>query len=252
MATTSDTLPLRRFDRQPIVMDTLPSSKIRKPSVLALALCLAAAAPAPASTLYYTNATNGLIVDVGTDTNCVSQLETREQAYAGYSLRDGRLPAVGERWYAHVVISHPGDPCPSGGSATNVWMTLPANTGFAIDAANPLFCAIRDTNGHVNVYYKQSQGCTQAPSSDANGYYLLGLTIASGTFVELMVPLVSTAALNGNNVQFTVNPDLGVYGQPAEGVYVTSDVVFRNDFDNDTVVPDTCLIPGTVSCALVP
>lgn len=208
------------------------------------------AGTARAATLQFVS---GSIVSIGQDVNCVSQIETREQAYAGYALRDGRIPGVGERWYAHVVISHPGNPCPSGGSATGIEIVLPANTTFAIDAANPLFCAVRTSSGQVSVYYRSNQGCSQTPTTGLHGYYLLGLTIASGTFLELMVPLVSSKPLTAATVEFVVNPDVGVYGTPQDNaVYVTSDVVFRTDFDNDVVVPDVCLLSGTLSCALAP
>ena len=226
------------------------SSALTRICAAALVLGIGIADTSPAATLQFTN---GSIVDIGTDVNCASQLEVREQAYAGYSLRDNRIPGVGERWYAHVVISHPGDPCPSAGSATGIEIVLPPNTAFAIDTANPLFCAVRTSSGHVSVYYRSNQGCPQTPSTGLHGYYLLGLTIATGTFLELMVPLVSSQPLNASTIEFVVNDDVGVYGYPLNNaLYVTHDVVFRNDFDDDVVVPDVCLLPGTLSCALAP
>ena len=251
VAMTLHTLPSPRLDRQRFPMDTpalFAASARNLAAALVFWLCLAGAAPA--ATLQFVS---GSIVNVGEDINCVSQVEIREQAYAGYALRDGRIPGVGERWYAHVVISHPGNPCPSGGSATGIEIVLPPNTAFAIDTANPLFCAVRTSGGQVSVYYRSNQGCSQTPSTGLHGYYLLGLTIASGTFLELMVPLVSSKPLTAATVEFVVNDDVGVYGTPQDNaVYVTSDVVFRTDFDNDVVVPDVCLLSGTVSCALAP
>ena len=77
------------------------------------------------------------------------------------------------------------------------------------------------------------------------------IVIATGTFLELMIPLRSTTPLTAQTLQFRVNPDLGVFGYPQVGVYVTGDVVFRNDLEYDQIVPDVCTISGTTLCQLV-
>lgn len=203
---------------------------------------------------------NGVIGNIGTDINCITQNgEIREQAYDGFTLRNQKLPGVGEVWYAHVVISHPGDPC-SGGSYTGIEVLLPPSTTFAISSANPVFCAVRNNANQVTVYYRQNQGCPQAPSTGLEGYAFWAYSgsqaqpwpIAFGTFLELMIPLRSSAPLTAQTLRFRINPDVGVVGYVDVGTYVTHDELFRSDFDNDTIVPDICAIGGTVSCVLAP
>ena len=106
--------------------------------------------PSPGATLAFYN---GVLANVGTDSNCITSFsETREQAYDGFTLRNGTLtPHIGERWYAHVVISHPGDPC-SGGSETGIEILLPPSTTFAIDADDPVYCAVRNISDQVSIY----------------------------------------------------------------------------------------------------
>ena len=222
-----------------------------------MAVLVGGAGPAelPAASLQFVS---GTIVNVGSDTNCITlNSEIREQAYAGFSERNLKLPAPKEIWYAHVVISHPGDPC-SGGSYTDIEIALPPNTAFAISADNPVFCAFRNTSKQVKVSYTQAQGCPQAPTAGAQvGYYdfpaYSGATpvpwpISWGTYFELMIPLVSSTPLTAQSLTFRINPDLGVLGYPTEGVFVSSDYIFRTDLENDAVYPDICLIAGTVYC----
>jgi len=223
-----------------------------------LMLCASASASLGAATLTFYN---GVLANVGTDDACITgTLEILEQAYAGFSLRQSTYtPAVGEVWYAHVVISHPGNPC-SGGSATGIEILLPPSTTFAIDADNPVFCALRDHSNQVTVYYRQNQGCPQAPSTGVEGYAFWAYSgstaepwiIATGTWLELMIPLRTSAVLNGSNTTFRINPDLGVVGYAAVGTYVNHDVIFRDDMENDGLVPDICTLGGTVSCSLAP
>jgi hypothetical protein len=223
------------------------------------ALVLAAAsASVPATTLTFYN---GAIASIGTDNTCLTgTLEILEQAYDGFTVRHAiYTPAVGEIWYAHVVISHPGNPC-SGGSATGIEILPPANTAFAISADNPVFCALRNQGGQVTVYYRQNQGCPQAPSQGVEGYAFWAYSgstaepwiIATGTYLELMIPLRSTSVLNGSNLTFRINPDLGVVGYTSVGTYVNADVIFRSDMEDDLIEPDICTISGTTSCSLAP
>ncbi|MCB1573519.1 MAG: hypothetical protein KDI80_06025, partial [Xanthomonadales bacterium] len=71
---------------------------------------------------------NGVISNVGTDIACLSDppiTEIRVQGYAGFTLvPPNRTPAVGEVFYTHLVLSHPGNPC--AGSAVGIELLLPA------------------------------------------------------------------------------------------------------------------------------
>lgn len=213
-----------------------------------------------AATLSFVSQSNGGISSIGTDFACVvNTLETLEQAYDGFSVRSGTYtPAVGEVWYAHVLVSHPGNPC-SGGNYNEIDILPPANTAFAIDADFPVFCALYSPSQNLTtVYYRQNQGCPQAPSQGAEGYAFWAYNgaqqaqpwlIASYAYLELLIPMRSSAPLNSNNLRFRVNPDIGVVGYADAGVLVNNDVVFRDDLDGITLIPDLCTIS---SCTVAP
>jgi hypothetical protein len=101
---------------------------------------------------------------IGTDTACLSNppiTETRVAGYSGYtyyppyqssSIPLAQLPAVGEIFYAKLVLSHPGNPC--AGSAVGIELLLPAGVTPAMSSANPAFCFARTPPGgtHPNNY----------------------------------------------------------------------------------------------------
>ena len=89
---------------------------------------------------------NGGPLTFGLSWNC-SYFEPRMSAYIGYGLRPGsRTPAVGEVWYAHLVIAHVGVDCAYGGSPTDIHFVPPPNTQLAVSAGDPLFCFWRQHN----------------------------------------------------------------------------------------------------------
>src|SRR3569623_94095 len=71
---------------------------------------------------------NGGLQNIGSDIACLSDppiQEIRVQGYAGFSLLPPtKTPAVGEVYYTHLVLRHPGDPC--FGRAVGVGVILPA------------------------------------------------------------------------------------------------------------------------------
>ena len=226
---------------------------------LTVAVCGPGAGAAYAATLSFISQSNGGISSIGTDNNCFTTMpETLESAYDGFSVRNGGYtPAVGEIWYAHVYISHPGNPC-SGGNANSIEILPPPSTVFAIDANYPVFCVLHSySTGLTTVYYRQDQGCPQAPSQGVEGYAFWAYNgnqaqpwlIASYAYLELLIPLRSSAPLNGNNMRFRVNPDIGVVGYEDVGVLVNDDVVFRDDAEGITLIPDLC---NLFSCMVAP
>jgi len=232
---------------------------LARPGLLALALAIAGTDPVGAAELSFISQSNGGIVGIGSDIGCGTGLtETLESAFDGFSVRNGGYtPAVGEVWYAHVLISHPGNPC-SGGNYNGVEILPPANTTFAISADYPVFCALYSPGQNLTtIYYRQNQGCPQAPTSGFEGYSFPAYNgaasqpwlIASYAYLELLIPLRSTAPLNGQNLRFRVNPDIGVVGYADVGVLVNGDVVFRDDMDGITLIPDLCTI---TSCNVAP
>jgi|SRR6185369_16578625 len=213
---------------------------------------------AHAATLSFINQSNGGIVGIGTDIGCGTALsETLESAYDGFSvINGGYTAAVGEVWYAHVYVSHPGNPC-SGGNYNEIDLLLPPNTTFAIDAQYPVFCAYYSPSlGYTKVYYSQNRGCPQAPSAGVQGYAFWAYSgatpypwlLASYSILELLIPLRSSTALTYDSMSFRVNPDTGVYNYASVGVIVNDDVIFRADQDGITLIPELCQL---TSCTVI-
>lgn len=212
---------------------------------------------------------NGSINNIGQNFACLSSppiLEIRTQAYAGYSLRPpNRTSAVGEVFYAHLVVSHPGNPCT--GSAIGLEMLLPVGVQPAASAANPAFCFAvlppSQSNPSArlhNLGLDPDYGCPQT-----YGPGLEGLRISApnggfgggswgmhrGFFHEFLIPLVATQPHAGNQpIRFRVNPDIGVVGYPATPpLIVNNDVLFRHSMENNMLTLDICGIsPRPVGC----
>ena len=219
-------------------------------------------ASAPAVVLTWNN---GLIEDIGTDTPCNgSGSEIRVQGYTGQSLLPPNFaPAIGEIFYAHLVLSHPGNPC--AGSAVGLELLLPSGVATAVSVDNPVFCFARvPANGQhgillYNLANDAGYGCPQtlppglqglaiyAPNGGAGGG---SWGMAAGFFLEFLVPLKASAPQLGNNsIYFRVNPDIGVVGYPNVPVYVNSDVIFRAPFENQDLTLDICtLTPIAQGC----
>jgi len=209
---------------------------------------------------------NGGIADIGQDIACLSNppiTETRVQAYSGYtywpppaqSPQISQTPALNEVFYAHVVISHPGNPC--SGSALGIGIIPASGTALAISAVNPVICLARLRNGTViDLGNDVDYGCPQtlgydgfsqsyrlyppnggARNSSNQPTYAWGM--AQGTWLEFFVPLAGSAAQYGsNNLYFWVNPDIGVYGYPGIPQYVNDDVIFRNTVEDYALTAD--------------
>jgi hypothetical protein len=213
---------------------------------------------------------NGVSANAGTNTACLSDppyQEIRMQGYVGYGLWPGDLyPDVGAVWYAHIVISHPGNPC-SGGSQTHIEIFPPANTQLAVSAEDPIFCFYRrhDSWGpnfeNYGTLFNQGGSCKQNPGIGFRGGYSLDAInpnnpsqtipwpIPSYSWMEFLVPMRSTAPLNGtSNVTALLNPDIGVEAYPTKPVYVTGDVLFRDGFDGLELYLDLCTLPYTNGC----
>ncbi|WP_257386336.1 hypothetical protein [Tahibacter caeni] len=229
-------------------------------SLAALALtCLAAARPASALNLPWFE---GVAKDIGSNFACLSDppiFQIRVQAYAGYSLLPpNRTPAVGEVFYAHLVISHPGNPC--GGSAMGIEMLLPPGVTPAISAENPAFCFARVPNGPrlINLANDSGYGCPQQLSQGLEGWAIRAPlnTQAGGAWLsfqgvwhEFLIPVVSDRIQNGTKLRFKVNPDIGVNGYPEALLFVNSDVLFRTSGEGNVLSLDVCtLTPIAQGC----
>ena len=214
-----------------------------------------------------------LTPEIGQDVACnTSIVETRVAAYSAYTYSPpeqypniplAQLPAVGEVFYAKLVVSHPGNPC--FGSAVGLQLLLPAGVTTAVSADNAVFCFSRVPPGgtHPNDYvvYDMSNqagyGCPQTFSQGSEGlainapYNGAGAwQMAAGFWLEFLIPLKSSVPQNGaNQIYFRVNPDLGVVGYTNIALYVNSDTIFRSPMDDTGLTLDICgLAPNAVGC----
>ncbi len=201
---------------------------------------------------------NGVISNVGTDTACLSDPpinEIRVQGYAGYTLvPPNRTPAVGEVFYTHLVLSHPGNPC--AGSAVGIEVMLPAGVQTAASASDPAFCfarvpatAQRPYPLLINLGSDPGYGCPQVFPAGVEGLRVAppnggvggAWGMAAGFYLELLVPLRATLPQPGSNsIRFRVNPDVGVVGYPSVGLLVNNDVLFRAPFEDNQLTLDIC------------
>lgn len=195
---------------------------------------------------------DGTIVNIGYDYACLSDppiYEIRVQGYAGFTLLPpNKTPAVGEVFYAHLVLSHPGNPC--AGSAVGVGIILPPGVSTAVSAGNPVFCFGRGASGTLyDLSQDSGYGCPQTFSAGldnslalipprgglvVNGQKSYAWGMARGFWLEFMVPLTATTPQAGNNnIQWRVNPDIGVVGYPKVPVYANNDVLFRTSNEDN-------------------
>lgn len=204
---------------------------------------------------------NGVFRNIGQNIACLSDppiVEVRTQAYAGYTLRPpNRTPAVGEVFYAHLVVSHPGNPC--AGSAVGIEMLLPPGVASAASAANPAFCFAR-TPPNPNRPFHQlwnlgndpGYGCPQVFPQGLEGLRIAAPNggigggawgMARGVWLELLIPLQASQAQFGNQeIRFRVNPDIGVVGYPGVPLFVNSDVLFRHSMEGNQLTLDICTV----------
>ncbi len=212
---------------------------------------------------------NGGIVNIGQNFACLSDppiLEIRTQGYAGFSLRPPNFtPAVGEIFYTHLVLSHPGNPC--AGSAVGLEMLLPNGVQPATSAANPAFCfAVLPAspsfpNARLHNFALDSEyGCPQVfpqgleglrivpPNGGFGGSGAWGMH--RGFFIELLIPLrASQPQFGSQSIRFRVNPDIGVVGYPSIPLQVNNEVVFRDSMEDDLLTLDICgITPRPQGC----
>ena len=206
---------------------------------------------------------NGGPLTFGQSYNCF-YYENRMSAYVGYGLRPGgRTPAVGEVWYAHIVIAHIGVDCANGGSATGIHFVPPPNTQLAVSAEDPLFCFWRRHDSWVGpdsygTLFNMGYNCNQNPPWTANGYSLHPINtspnpqiwvIPQYSWMEFLIPLRSTAPEGAaNNLWARINPELGVFAYPSATAFVNNDVLFRDGLEGMNLYLDLCTISHTTGC----
>ncbi len=198
---------------------------------------------------------NGVFVNIGNDIACLSDPpinEIRVQGYTGFSLvPPNYTPAVGEVFYTHLILSHPGNPC--AGSAVAIELLLPAGIAPANSADNPAFCfAVSGiSNQLINLGNDAGYGCPQTYAQGLQGRAVIpphggvggsgAWGMARGFWIELLIPLQASQPQSGNNsIAWRVNPDIGVVGYPAVPVLVNNDVIFRSAMEDNQLTLDVC------------
>ena len=208
---------------------------------------------------------NGAITSIGTVQYCLSDppiYATRVMAYAGFSHPPPNFsPAVGEVFYTHVLIGHPGNPCT--GSAVGLELILPPGIEIANSADNPVFCfsMVPSPSNHlINLDTDVDYGCPTSFPQGLEGYAVipqrggLGHSGAWGMFMgfylEILIPLRATQVQLGNNpIAWRINPDVGLVGYAQVGPQVNGDVIFRDALENTLLNLDLCtLTPTPAGC----
>lgn len=207
---------------------------------------------------------NGALNNIGSDIACLSAppiQEIRVQGYAGFSLvPPNGTPAVGEVFYAHLVLSHPGNPC--AGSAVGIELLLPAGIAPANSVDNPAFCfAVSGTSNQLfDLGNDAGYGCPQAYGQGLEGRAVIpphggiggsgAWGMARGFWLELLIPLRASQPQAGTNaIAWRVNPDIGVVGRPSVPVWVNGDVIFRTAMEDNQLVLDICgITPRPTGC----
>ncbi len=207
---------------------------------------------------------NGGFQSIGSNIACLSDppiVQIRTQAYTGFALRPPNLtPAVGEVFYTHLVVSHPGNPC--AGSAVGVELLLPPGVVTATSPGNPAFCfasappnSTRPYAVLYNLANDPAYGCAQVFPQGLEGLRVAApnggigggaFGMGQGFWLELLIPLVSTQPQVGNHsIRFRINPDIGVVGYTAVPLVVNDDVIFRTSIEGDVLMLDICQVAPT-------
>lgn len=203
---------------------------------------------------------NGSLVNVGTNTACISDppiYQVRTSGYAGFSYfpatTPGGLvspPAVGEVFYTHVLVSHPGNPC--GGSVVGLELILPPGIQTAISTKDPVFCfGVTANNVLFNYANEPTYGCPQtlpqgleglavrAPNGGAGGG---GWAMKQGWWMEIFVPLKSSVPYIGDQkIRWRLNPAIAVVGYLETPVFVDDDVIFRGSQEDMVLPVELCI-----------
>ncbi|MBX3700352.1 MAG: hypothetical protein KF903_05060 [Dokdonella sp.] len=246
------------FMRHVLLLPLLLSAAaaLSAPAPASIPLSVPAAVSAPELVLPWYN---GVFIGIGTDIACLSDppiVETRVSGYTGYSLLPPNYtPAVGEVFYTHLVLAHPGNPC--AGSAVGIELLLPAGVQPATSNANPAFCfaVLGTSNTLINLDNDPNYGCPQTFPQGLEGLAVRALRggigggawgMHRGFWLELLIPLRSTVPQAGNNlIRWRVNPDIGVVGYPQVPLLVNNDVIFRDSMEGHVLMLDVCTVTPT-------
>lgn len=200
---------------------------------------------------------NGPITRIGTVQSCLSDppiFSDRVMGYAGFSHPPPDFtPALGEVFYTHVVLGHPGNPCT--GSAVGVELILPPGIEIAHSAADPVFCfgILPNPNRLHNLDTDPDYGCPTSFPLGLEGYAVRPLRgglghsgawgMHQGFWLEILIPLRATQVqLGDNKIVWRVNPDVGVVGYPQVPAFANGEVIFRAAMEDTLLSLDLCTL----------
>lgn len=200
---------------------------------------------------------NGDITRIGMVQYCLSDPPIhadRVMGYAGFSHPPPDFsPAVGEVFYTHLVLGHPGNPCT--GSAVGIELILPPGVETAVSPTNPTFCfaILPNPNRLHDMDADPDYGCPTTFPQGLQGLAVLPLRggigdsgawgMAMGFWLEILIPVRATQVQTGNqSIAWRVNPDIAVVGYPQVPVFANGDVVFRDQMENTLLNLDLCML----------
>ena len=145
---------------------------------------------------------SGPLVEVQ-DSNCITgQIEYEAGTYLSYFADPANPPQVGQVYYVALDIAGIGDTC--SGAYGSFELSMPSGTAPAISAANPVRCYLKPRTS--NTYTNVAGNCPQSLQVGPHGYYLNPTNtnppfwpVVQGDAVEVQVPVVSSAPLNGTD-----------------------------------------------------
>ena len=201
---------------------------------LVVAATVGSAAPAAAqsslSPRAYYNGVNGYSYHL----ECISGLsEALTGHFIGYyGTADVTWPRVGDVYYARFYMGVLGNEC-AGGIAPIIELGLPPGTSIWTSQNYPVYCYYTNLQGQTSEV-TPAQGCPQTVSSGIYGYRIpWPHALATGTFLDIRVPLVSSQALSGAGLWGYLSPTLGYWVSASQGVFVApNDLIHYGGFES--------------------
>lgn len=137
------------------------------------------------------------------DNNCITgDVEYEAGSYLSYYADPANPPKVGDVYYVAIDVTGIGNTC--AGIYADVNMILPANTSLAVSSQHPVLCYLGLPR--ASSFTRDTGDCPQSLPLGIHGYSLDPVhanppfwPLPQGGTVEIQVPVVSSAPLNGTS-----------------------------------------------------
>ncbi len=137
------------------------------------------------------------------DNNCITgDAEYEAGSYLSYYADPANPPKVGDVYYVAIDVTGIGNTC--AGIYADVNMILPANTSLAVSSQHPVLCYLGLPG--ASSFTRDTGDCPQSLPLGIHGYSLDPVhanppfwPLPQGGTVEIQVPVVSSAPLNGTS-----------------------------------------------------